>query len=102
MAAQCEHASATGAEARLRVASKARLRFDTHSSKWLLLYPERGLELSESASDILRLCDGERTSREIVAELSERYRETTGEEVERDVLTFLAMMRERGLVEEVP
>ena len=89
-------------EARPRIASKARLRFDAHSGKWLLLYPERGIELSDSASDILRLCDGSRTVAAIVVELTVRYDESPAAEVTHDVQAFLRSMCERGLVEEAP
>ena len=42
--------------ARVRLAPKARLRFDARSGKHVLLYPERGLELTESAARIAALC----------------------------------------------
>ena len=43
---------------------KARLRFDDRvSGKHMLLYPERGLELSDSAARIVALCGGERGDR---------------------------------------
>jgi pyrroloquinoline quinone biosynthesis protein D len=89
-------------EVRLRLARKARLRFDEKSAKWLLLYPERGMALSETATDILRLCDGTRTSTEIVRELSTKYTDSLESDVRRDVLAFLGSMRQRGLIEDVP
>ena len=36
-----------------KLAKKARLRFDRHSGKLMLIYPERGLALNESAAKIL-------------------------------------------------
>ena len=41
---------------RPRLASKVRLRFDARSGKQILLYPERGLELTDSAARIVALC----------------------------------------------
>ena len=38
--------------------SKARLRFDRKSSRYMLLYPERGLVLNPTAADVLQRCDG--------------------------------------------
>ena len=40
------------ADARPRLAGKARLRFDRRSARHLLLYPERGLVLSPTAAEI--------------------------------------------------
>jgi pyrroloquinoline quinone biosynthesis protein D len=63
----------------------------------MLLYPERGLVLNATAADVLQLCTGERSVQNIVEELAERY----GQEalaVEREVMSFLRAMAERGLV----
>lgn len=86
---------------RLRLASKARLRFDRKSSRYMLLYPERGLVLNPTAADVLQRCDGERTVGSIVSELAQQY----GHEVpavEREVLDFLQVMADRGLVQATP
>ena len=61
------------AETRFRLAAKARLRFDRKSSRYMLLYPERGLVLNPTAADVLQRCDGERTVGSIVAELARQY-----------------------------
>ena len=86
------------ADTRPRLASKARLRFDRKSERYMLLYPERGLVLNATASDILRLCTGENTVEAIVARLVAKYVTQPREAVEREVHTFLASMAERGLV----
>ena len=85
-------------ESRPVLASKARLRFDRKSSRYMLLYPERGLVLNLTAADVLQRCDGERTVGAIVAELAQRY----GQEppaVEREVMEFLQTMADRGLLQ---
>jgi len=85
-------------ESRPRLASKARLRFDRKSSRYMLLYPERGLVLNPTAADVLQRCDGLRTVSSIVEELAKQY----GHEVpsvEREVMTFLQTMADRGLVQ---
>jgi coenzyme PQQ biosynthesis protein PqqD len=63
----------------------------------MLLYPERGLVLNATAADVAQLCTGEHTVRAIVEQLAEKYGQATGV-VEREVLTFLAAMADRGLV----
>jgi coenzyme PQQ biosynthesis protein PqqD len=88
-------------ESRLRLAAKARLRFDRKSSRYMLLYPERGLVLNPTAADVLQLCTGERTVGAIVDELARKY----GQEapaVERQVMDFLRTMANRGLVQAAP
>jgi coenzyme PQQ biosynthesis protein PqqD len=88
-------------ESRLRLAAKARLRFDRKSSRYMLLYPERGLVLNPTAADVLQLCTGERTVGAIVDELARKY----GQEalaVERQVMDFLRTMADRGLVQAAP
>lgn len=91
-------------ETRVRLARKARLRRDPQSNKMMLLYPERGLELSDSAADVAALCDG-RTAAAIAGELCARYAGVARAKVEQDVLAFLRTLAERGLLagdEEAP
>ena len=42
------------ASSRPCLAPKARLRFDRKSSRYMLLYPERGLVLNPTAADVLQ------------------------------------------------
>ena len=88
------------AASRPRLASKARLRFDRKTERTMVLFPEKGIELSASAADVMRLCDGERTVRAIVDRLSERYGTAERERVEREVLEFLNAMADRCLIED--
>ncbi len=83
---------------RPRLAPKARLRFDRQSQRYMLLYPERGLALNHTATEILRLCTGEHTVAGIVAELAETYGNQSPDVVEHEVLAFLATLEKRGLV----
>ena len=85
---------------RPKLAARARVRLDRKTGQHMLLYPERGLQLNATAHDIVTLCTGERTLGEIVDTLRMKYQ--TGTELEAEVRTFLAALRERGLVELVP
>jgi coenzyme PQQ biosynthesis protein PqqD len=95
-----------GPSSRLRLASKVRLRFDPRSGKQVLLYPERGLELSESAARIAALCAEAgtevgtkgRTVAEIIDELCAAAAGEPRERIEADVLAFLRQLEDRGLV----
>ena len=83
---------------RPRLTRKVRLKYDPIEKQFLLLYPERGMKLSDSAAEILQRCDGERTVDEIATELAH----ATGAPlavVRQDVVRFLEAMRTRGLVE---
>ena len=86
------------AESRPIVASKARLRWDARTSRHLLLYPERGLILNPTAADVVQLCTGEHTVESIVDTLAAKYAPQPRDTVEREVLTFLAQMVDRGLI----
>ncbi len=86
------------ADARPRLAPKARIRFDRRTDRYLLLYPERGLELNPTAADIVRLCTGEHTVTEIVERLAEKYPVQPRPVIEHEMEEFLAILAERGLV----
>lgn len=101
------------------LASKARLRHDPQSGRHVLLYPERGLELSESAAAIARLCQEEIAIGALVDALWDAARgadiadagDVAGRlgaaesgagalraRIERDVLAFLSALERRGLL----
>ena len=63
----------------------------------MLLYPEHGLLLNDSAAAILQLCDGQATIATIAQTLAEKSGGAPSK-VEADVLAFVATMLERGLV----
>ena len=86
-----------GAASRVRLAAKARLQRDRVSGKPFLLYPERGLELSESAARIVAACVEERTLAAIVDELAAATGEPRGR-IEIEVLSFLRALDDRGLL----
>ena len=88
-------------ESRLRLAAKARLRFDRKSSRYMLLYPERGLVLNESAAAVVALLTGEYPVEAIVTRLSARYPSADPRDLERDVVALLGRLRKRRLLDTV-
>ena len=74
----------------------ARLDYDPVRERPVLQYPEGAMLLNATGAEILRLCDGTRTTDTIAAELSARY----GADVRADVREFLARLAERELVRE--
>jgi len=81
-----------------KLARRARLRFDEIEKKHMLLYPERGLVLNESAAAIVELCDGTRSEVEIVEALAAKT-DTPRERVAADVRELVARLSDKGLVE---
>jgi len=86
------------AESRPTLAAKARLRWDRQASRYMLLYPERGLVLNPTAADVVQLCTGEHTVGAIVRQLTQKYASEPAENVEREVLTLLERLASRGLI----
>ena len=84
-----------------KLAKKARLRFDRHSGKTMLIYPERGLELNDSAAAIAKKCDGTRSVDAIVDELAREFDATAEARgaIDGDVVAFVESLREKGLLE---
>ena len=85
------------ADTRVRLAAKVRLQRDRVSGKPFLLYPERGLELSDSAARIVALCGDDRTVAAIVDELTAASGEPR-ERIETEVISFLRALDDRGLL----
>ena len=81
-----------------RMSPKARVRPDPRDGRAVLLSPERGLRLGETAAAIVALCDGTREVDAMVDELTARY---GGERarIATDVLTLLADLHARALLE---
>jgi pyrroloquinoline quinone biosynthesis protein D len=86
-----------GPGSRVRLAAKVRLQRDRVSGKPFLLYPERGLELSDSAARIVALCGEDRTVAAIVDELTAVSGEPR-ERIETEVISFLRALDDRGLL----
>ncbi|WP_127529259.1 pyrroloquinoline quinone biosynthesis peptide chaperone PqqD [Paenibacillus kobensis] len=81
---------------RPKLRSPGRMKYDKARQLELLLLPERVVELNEAAGVILRLCDGQRTIAQMIAELEAKYVQTgLGD----DIVEFIASAAERGWLE---
>jgi coenzyme PQQ biosynthesis protein PqqD len=83
---------------RPRLSPKVRLRLDRRTGHELLLYPETGLDLNQTAAKIACLCTGENAYGDIVQRLALIYDDVPPAMIERDVHTFLSALAERGLL----
>jgi pyrroloquinoline quinone biosynthesis protein E len=81
-----------------RLSRKARVQPDPRDGRPVLLSPERGLRLSDTAAAIVALCDGTREVAEIVEELAKRYGGDR-ERIARDVEELLADLHGRALLD---
>ena len=80
---------------RPKLATGVRLHHDKVREQHVLLFPEGALVLTDTAVEVLELCDGERSLDDVAAALSERYE---GADVRDDVAELLDGIGERGLV----
>lgn len=83
-------------QGRPRLRAKARMRYDSVRRSFVLLLPERAVLLSETAAEILQLCDGSRTEAGVVAVLQDKY---TDAAVAGDVREFLQQAAHKGWIE---
>ncbi|MFY9689546.1 MAG: pyrroloquinoline quinone biosynthesis peptide chaperone PqqD [Candidatus Acidiferrales bacterium] len=78
--------------------SKPRLaagcRLDKQNDQRVLLMPERALRLNGPSLQIIERCDGIHTVREIVADLQKLYSKAEPQKVEKDILSYLALLRD--------
>jgi pyrroloquinoline quinone biosynthesis protein D len=82
-----------------KLAKKARLKLDRHANKYMIIYPERGLELNDAAAAIAKKCDGTRSVAVISDELAREHDGAPREAIEKDVVAFVCELRDKGLLE---
>ena len=85
----------------VKLAPRARLRFDRHSQKHMLLYPEHGIELSGTAAEVITRCAEGSSVASIVEQLVQKYGDESRGAIAIDVIELLQGLADRGLVEEV-
>lgn len=92
--------SVVARDARIRLASKARMRLDKKSGRHMLLYPEKGLVLNPTGKTIVELCTGEHTVEQIIDRLAATYADQPRDVIAKEVDAFVGALAERGLIEE--
>jgi pyrroloquinoline quinone biosynthesis protein D len=83
---------------RPRLAKRVRLQSDPASGKPVLLHQEAIVVLNDSGYEILRLCDGTHTLREIIQELGDKY-PTAKSILSQEVLHYIEAISQKGLIE---
>lgn len=87
-------------DVRPRLHPRAILKLDRFSGRTILLYPERGLVLSEVAAAILAHCDGTHRIGQIADLLSRTDGAPSMDRVQHTIVELLGLLSLRGLVEE--
>lgn len=72
-----------------------KLRHDPGRGRWILLAPERVFEPDETAVEVLKLCDGDRTVRAIAEELASIYNAPAAE-IEADIVAMVQDLTDKG------
>lgn len=78
-----------------RLADGIRLQYEAAQSGWVLLYPEGMVQLNQSATEILKLCDGTRQIDTIVKELETLFNATG---IESEIRQLISEGQRRGWV----
>ena len=81
--------------AKPKLARLFRMQWEEAQQTYVLLYPEGMVKLNQSASEILKRCDGERDVQAIIADIEQAFNATG---LEKDVTGFLEIALERGWI----
>ena len=84
-------------ESRLVLPRHVKLQHDKVRDRWILLAPERVLDPDETALEILRLLDGQRSVEDIVVTLAEKYA-APREVIRGDVVAMLQDLSDKGFL----
>ena len=89
-----------GPDSRVSLARQARLKLDPRTGRQMLLYPEKGLDLNDTAARVAALCREERAVHDIVERMVAGAIDspTARRQIEDEVLAFLRALEDRGLL----
>jgi len=79
-----------------RIAALYRLQWEEAQQAHVLLFPEGVVKLNQSAGEILRRCDGQRTTAAIISELQTAF---GADDLAADVLAFLEFASHKRWIE---
>jgi pyrroloquinoline quinone biosynthesis protein D len=85
------------AETILRLPRHVKLRHDPGRGRWIILAPERVFNPDETAVEVLKLMDGQRSVSEIADALSREYQAPL-EEVTTDIIAMLQDLTDKGVL----
>lgn len=74
-----------------------KMRHDAGRDKWIILAPERVFNPDETAVAVLKLCDGQRSVKDIAETLSAEYQAPI-EVITNDIVAMLQDLSDKGVV----
>ena len=74
-----------------------KMRHDVGRGRWVLLAPERVFEPDETAIEILKLCDGDRSVHDIAIQLAKAYSAPLAE-IEGDIVQMVQDLADKGVL----
>ena len=83
----------------LEIAPTFRFQWEEAQDCYVILYPEGMVKLSGSAGEIMKRCDGNKSTGEIIAELETAF---PGVDLEDDVRNFIESARDNGWIRYKP
>jgi pyrroloquinoline quinone biosynthesis protein D len=85
------------AETRLAMPRHVKLRHDAGRGRWIILAPERVFNPDDTAVEVLKRCDGQRSVSDIAEALSQDYQAPL-EVVLNDILEMLQDLADKGVL----
>ncbi|MDZ4842796.1 MAG: pyrroloquinoline quinone biosynthesis peptide chaperone PqqD [Hyphomicrobium aestuarii] len=74
-----------------------KLRHDAGRGRWIILAPERVFEPDDTAVEVLKLCDGARSVRDIAGQLAADYNAPISE-IEGDIVEMVQDLADKGVL----
>ena len=84
-------------DTRLTLPKHVKMRHDAGRDRWIILAPERVFNPDETAVAVLRLCDGQRSVKDIAETLSAEYQAPI-EVITNDIIAMLQDLSDKGVV----
>jgi len=85
------------ATSKLIMPRHVKMRHDAGRGRWIILAPERLFDPDDIAVEVLKLCDGERSVKEIVTAMAKEYN-APEDEIRGDIITMLQDLSDKGVV----
>jgi pyrroloquinoline quinone biosynthesis protein D len=74
-----------------------KMRHDAGRGRWILLAPERVFEPDDTAVEVLKLCDGQRSVQSIAEQLAKDYNAPLAE-IQGDILQMVQDLADKGVL----
>ncbi len=82
---------------KLTLPKHIKMRHDAERGRWIILAPERLFDPDEIAVEVLKLCDGKHSVKDIVIRLANEYN-APEDEITGDIIAMLQELSDKGVV----